>query len=68
MNVLLHKKLRKTKIKAKQKFCSADVDADISKWSREAIVSYLRTKIQVQKIESEHYSLNILKAFNWYCI
>ena len=45
----------------KQKFCNAiadvnaDADADISKWSWETTVCYLGTKIQVHKIESEHY-------------
>ena len=51
------------KLKQKKIFCNAGADANISKWSRETIVSYLGTKIQVQKIESEHYhySLSILK-------
>ena len=61
MDVLLHKKLRKAKIKAKENFCNADADANISKWSKETIVSNLGTKIQVEKIESERYSVNILK-------
>ena len=34
---------------------NADADANISKWSRETTVSYLGTKIRVQKIESRHY-------------
>ena len=65
MGVLPYKKLRKAKVKTmkgKTTFCSAnanvnaDADAKISKWSRQTIVSWLGTKIQVQKIESEHYS------------
>ena len=66
MGVLLHNKSRK----AKKKICNADADvnvdadADISKWSRETTVGYLGTKIQVQKIESEHYSENILRLKN----
>ena len=59
MEVLLHNKPRKAK---KKKNCNADADvntdadADIYKWSRETTVGYLGKKIQVQKIESEHYS------------
>ena len=60
MDVLLHNKSRKAKKKKKNCNADADVnadaDADISKWSRETTVGYLGTKIQVQKIESEHYS------------
>ena len=61
MDVLLHKKLRKAKIKVKENFCNVVADADISKCSRETTASYLGAKIQVQKVESKHYSLNILK-------
>ena len=51
MDILLHKKLRKAKkIDAD---INADAERDISKWSWETAVSYLDTKIQVQKIESK---------------
>ena len=59
MDILLHKKLRKAKkIDAD---INADAEGDISKWSWETTVSYLDTKIQVQKIESKRQSQNILK-------
>ena len=51
-------KLRKEKyifFNAEAEF-NADADADISKWSRETTVSNLSTKIEAQKIESEHFS------------
>ena len=53
--------------KAKQNFCNDDAivndhaDADISKWSCETTVA---TKVQVQEVESEHYSQNILSLLN----
>ena len=43
--------------KAKENFYNVDADADISKWSWKTTESYLGTKIQAQKIESEHYSV-----------
>ena len=62
MNALLHNKPRKAKTKnskGKINFCNADADVnanadtDISKWSFKTAVT---TKIQLQEIESEHYS------------
>ena len=59
INVLLHKKLWKAKVKnwlGKYNFCDADADvkadadADIFKWSRETTINYLGTQIQMQKI------------------
>ena len=54
--------IRQSKIsklrKAKQNFCNADADADISKWSKKTTASYLGTNIQVQKIESVHCSVH----------
>ena len=53
--------------KAKQNFCNDDAnvndhaDADISKWSCETAVA---TKVQVQEVESEHYSQNIFSLLN----
>ena len=70
MDVLLHNKPRKTKIKAskgKIKFCNADADvnadaeADISRQSCETTVT---TKIQVYEIESEHYSQNLFSLLD----
>ena len=62
MDFLLRKKHRKAKMKtSKDKInffnanaVNADADTEISEWPVEATVSWLRTKIQVQKVESEH--------------
>ena len=64
MNVLLHNKPRKAKIKTSKgkNFCkahtdvNANADVDIYKWSRESTVNYLGTKLQARKIESKYYS------------
>ena len=70
MDVLLHNKPWTTKIetsKGKQNFRNDDAnvndhaDADISKWTCETTVA---TKVQVQEVESEHYSQNILSLLN----
>ena len=73
MDALCRNKPPKAKIKTskgKKKFCNpyadvnADADANISKWFRETVVSYLGTKTQVEKIDYEHYSQNILRLLN----
>ena len=61
MNVVFTINLERQKLKlriAKQNFCNAydDDNTDISKWSWETTVSYLGTKIQVKKIQSDHHS------------
>ena len=47
MDVLLHNKPRKINLAVD---VNADANVDISKWSWKTTVSYLGTKIQVQKI------------------
>ena len=47
MDVLLHNKPRKINLAAD---VNADANVDIYKWSWKTTVSYLGTKIQVQKI------------------
>ena len=73
MNVVFTINLERQKLKlriAKQNFCNAydDDNTDISKQSWETTVSYLGTKIQVKKIQSDHHSQNTQRFLNSICI
>ena len=59
MDVLLHNKPWKTKIetsKGKQNFRNDDATTTVA------------TKVQVQEVESEHYTQNILSLLNSICV